>query len=52
MIQISMWYVELMKKKKKVNNVMWCDFLCDMTIDPLSYIKELNLLEMLLINVL
>ncbi len=35
MIQISMWYVELMKKKKKkVNNVMWCDFLCDVTIDP------------------
>jgi hypothetical protein len=35
MIQISMWYVELMKKKKKkVCNVMWCDFLCDMTKDP------------------
>ena len=22
------------EKKKKVCNVMWCDFLCDMTIDP------------------
>ena len=28
------------EEKKKVCNVMWCDFLCDMTIDPLFIGKK------------